>query len=223
MTNLGSCYCYGQEPQGHHHDNNTMFDKAYALPCSVSYAYSAAANWTGELFRFRVYSSSHLPYLGRTEAGKSGGLCSEGLNPVQVCVEANVVGLQGQLFDFSLPLGGCSSLAIDRLVSLMHLRAFVLASLILAHAHHGRFDAIAKLLQIKSCVLEHIWDPSTRTSFIFLMMLDKRLLRPTVSPFATILEWYLTNMEGSNYCREGILLFIVQLLTLSWQTCVTDM
>lgn len=47
------------------------------------------------------------------------------------------------------------------------------------------------------------------------MMLDKRLLRPTVSPFATILEWNLTNMEWSNYCREGILLFIVQLLTLS--------
>lgn len=50
--------------------------------------------------------------------------------------------------------GGCSYLTIDCLVSLVRLRAFVLASLILALAHHGRFDAIFKLVKYLS--LNHV-------------------------------------------------------------------
>lgn len=93
----------------------------------------------------------------------------------------------------SLCLEGLN-LTIDCLVSLVRLRAFVLASLILTLAHHGRFDAIFKL--VKDLILNHVsWD---LFEIHLSKSLDRRLLRPGVSPFATIVEW------NFKYCRRGL-------------------
>lgn len=102
----------------------TMTTKLWSLePTPFSCAISnsspcrAATNWTGELYRSRVYSSGNLPYREWSEVSKSESVCLEVSIGFRFLLKGKIGNLQGELSEFFLPLGDYSSLTIDCLVS----------------------------------------------------------------------------------------------------------